>query len=59
MLDEEFIIALLILKKGFVFGLPKSKYMQKVDIDLKLTTRLANETLGKMQICRNNAKQTF
>lgn len=43
-LDEEFIIALLILKKGFGFGLPLSKKLQKVNIDSRLATRLANET---------------
>lgn len=38
MFDGEFIIALIILSKGFGFGLPLSKHLQKLDIDLKVAT---------------------
>lgn len=59
MLDGEFIISLLILSKGFGFGLPLSKHLQKVDIDLKLAIRLADETLEEMKCFRNNGENSF
>lgn len=50
---------MLILTKGFGFGLPLSKHLQKVNIDLRLVTRLANETLEEMKVYRNSAEKTF
>ncbi|KAL5246227.1 hypothetical protein ACI65C_013635 [Semiaphis heraclei] len=44
---------------SFGFGLPLSKHLQKVDIDLKLATRLADETLEEMKCFRNNAENSF
>jgi len=58
-LDGEFIISYFILSKGFGFGFPLSKHLQKVDIDLKLATRLADETLEEMKCFRNNAENSF
>ncbi|KAL4135720.1 hypothetical protein QTP88_007315 [Uroleucon formosanum] len=58
-LDRKFIISLLILSKGLGFGLPLSKHLQKVEIDLKLATRLADKTLEEMKCFRNNAENSF
>lgn len=48
MLVGEFIISLLILTKGFGFGLPLSKQLQ-MNIYLRLATKLADETLEAMK----------
>lgn len=50
---------MLILTKEFRFGLPLSKYLQKVNIGLKLATRLADETLEEIKVYRHNAEKTF
>jgi len=50
---------LLKLIKRFGFDLSLSKHLQKSDIDLRLATRLADETLEEMEIFRNSAEKIF
>lgn len=58
-LQSEFIIALLILSKGFGFGLPLSKQFQKTNIDLKMAMNLAQDTLEEIESFRENADSEF
>ncbi|XP_050064723.1 uncharacterized protein LOC126553622 [Aphis gossypii] len=47
------------LTKGFGFGLPLSKQLQKINIDLRLAVKLAHETYQEIQAYRNDAENKF
>jgi hypothetical protein len=50
-----FIIALFVTARLFALGRPLSKYLQKIDTDLKEAVPLAEGTTSEMQNLRNNA----
>lgn len=58
-LNGEFIISLIVLTEGFGFGLPLSKQLQKINIDLSLAVKLAHETYQDIQTYRNDAENKF
>ncbi|KAL4141698.1 hypothetical protein QTP88_004287 [Uroleucon formosanum] len=58
-LNGEFIISLIVLTKGFGFGLPLSKQLQKINRDLRLAVKLAHETYQEVQVYRNDAENKF
>jgi asparagine synthetase B (glutamine-hydrolysing) len=58
-LDIEFVISLFVLNKGFSIGLPLSKFLQKLNIDLKLAVQLANDIQKELQKLRTHADEFF
>jgi len=58
-LNKEFIASLIVLTKGFRYGLPLSKQIQKINIDLRLAVKLAHETYQEIQAYRNAAENKF
>lgn len=58
-LNREFIISLIILTKEFRFGLRLSKQFQKLNIDLRLAMKLAQDTIQETQIYRNDAEKKY
>lgn len=58
-MNGEFIVSLIVLTKGFGFGLPLSKQLQKINTDLRLAVKLAHETYQEIQAYRNDAENKF
>lgn len=58
-LQGEFIICLHIVAKGFGLGLPLSKQLQRINIDLVEAMSLAEDTLKEFQTLRTNVDIEF
>lgn len=58
-LHSEFIIALHVTSKVFGFGLPLSKQFQTINIDLKMTMSLAQDTSNELNVFRENVDSEF
>ncbi|XP_050547099.1 52 kDa repressor of the inhibitor of the protein kinase-like [Daktulosphaira vitifoliae] len=58
-LKGDFIICLLIVNKVFSFGLPLSKQLQRINIDLGEAMDLAEDTIKELQTLRSNVDSEF
>jgi len=58
-LKGDFIICLLIVNKVFIYGLPLSKQLQRINIDLGEAMDLAEDTIKELQTIRSNAESEF
>jgi hypothetical protein len=58
-LKGDFIICLLIVNKVFSYGLPLSKQLQRINIDLGEAMDLAEDTIKELKSIRSNAESEF
>jgi len=58
-LKGDFIICILIVNKVFSYGLPLSKQLQRINIDLGKAMDLAEDTIKELKCIRSNAESEF